>query len=154
MENGRKKVTGKEGKSPGKWLQRWHFQLTVLAMVLLLTGCGLSMGGEENRTALDFTVVENAEIPEELKKVMEAHKEEEMQIVFADNGSLYAVRGYGKQDTGGYSIAVDECSEGEEHIYIATTLIGPAQTEGLSADPSYPVIVLKMESRDKEVVFE
>lgn len=132
----------------------WRFPLVVLALVLLLTGCGLSLGREENRTALDFTVVDSAKIPEELKKVMEEHKEEEMQLVFADGANMYAVRGYGKQDTGGYSIAVDECTEGEEHIYIATTLIGPSQMEGLSQDPSYPVIVLKLESRDKEVIFE
>ena len=103
---------------------------------------------------MDFTVVKPEEIPDELKKVMEEHKEEEIQIVFEDKGSLYAVRGYGKQETGGYSISVDECLEGESKISIATTLIGPSQTEGLSKDPSFPVIVLKMESRDKEVEFQ
>lgn len=130
------------------------FQLTVLAMILLLTGCGLSLGGEEERRALDFTVVEPEKVPEALKKALEAHQQEELQIVFEDAGSLYAARGYGRQETGGYSIAVDECSEGESSIYIATTLIGPAQTQQLAKDPSYPVIVLKMEYRDKEVVFE
>ena len=123
-------------------------------LILLLAGCGLSLEKEEGRTALDFTVMNNEEIPSELKKIIEEKREEEMQLVFTDKESMYAVRGYGKQDTGGYSIAVDECTEGEKHIYIATTLIGPGQTEGLSKDPSYPVIVLKMENRDKEVVFE
>ena len=132
---------------------QWHFRMAALTLVLLLTGCSLSLE-EENRAALDFTVVDKEEIPAELKKVIEQHQEEEIQLVFVDKGSMYAVRGYGKQDTGGYSIAVDECTEGEKHIYIATTLIGPSQTEGLPEAPSYPVIVLKMESRDKEVVFE
>lgn len=128
--------------------------LPALGLCLLLAGCGL--GGETKKpgTELDFTVVKPEEIPEELKKVMEEHREEEIQIVFEDQGSLYAVRGYGKQETGGYSISVDECLESEDKIYIATTLIGPSQTEGLSKDPSFPVIVVKMESRDKEVEFQ
>lgn len=134
--------------------QRISFQLTVLLMVLLLSGCGMIMGGEETRVPMDFTVVEQEEIPEELKKLIEEHKTEEMQVVFEDNGFLYAVRGYGQQETGGYSIAVDECTESEEYIYIATTLIGPEQGENLSRDPSYPVIVVKMEGRDKEIIFE
>lgn len=121
---------------------------------LLLAGCGLGSDSDGTRTALDFTVVESDKVPQELKKVIEEHREEEIQIVFEDNGSMYVVRGYGKQNTGGYSIAVDECSEGEEYIHIATTLIGPSQTEGLSKDPSYPVIVLKLQSREKEVAFE
>ncbi len=126
----------------------------VLGLCLLLTGCGIGGETKGTGTELDFTVVKPEEIPDELKKVMEEHKEEEIQIVFEDKGSLYAVRGYGKQETGGYSISVDECLEGESKISIATTLIGPSQTEGLSKDPSFPVIVLKMESRDKEVEFQ
>ena len=123
-------------------------------LCLVLTGCGMFSGDDGARAGLDFTVVEADEVPAELKKVIEAHREEEIQIVFEDKGSLYVVRGYGKQNTGGYSIAVDECSEGEENIHVATTLIGPSQTEGLSKDPSYPVIVLKIQNRDKEVSFE
>lgn len=135
-------------------MQKISFQLTVLMLVFFLSGCGMIMGADETRTAMDFTVVEQEEIPEELKKLIEKHKTEEMQIVFEDNGFLYAVRGYGEQPTGGYSIAVDECAESEEYIYIATTLIGPDQTETLAEAPSYPVIVVKIESREKEIIFE
>lgn len=99
-------------------------------------------------------MVEQAELPEELNKLVEEHKAEEMQIVFEDNGFFYAVRGYGEQKTGGYSIAVDDCTEGEDYIYIATTLIGPDQAEDLPTDPSYPVVVVKMEKREKEIIFE
>ena len=131
-----------------------------LALVPLIILCMLGAGGcgldrqKEDRTALDFTVVSSEEVPGELAKVIDAHKEEEMQIAFSDQGSLYAVRGYGKQDTGGYSITVDECSEGEDQIYIVTTLTGPQQGEKISEEPSFPVIVIKMENREKEIVFE
>lgn len=136
--------------------QRWRFCLLVqlLALAVLLAGCGLISGTDKERSAMEFTVVEKSEIPEELQNVIREHQEEEVQIVFEDHGFLYAVRGYGKQETGGYSITVDECSEGETAVYLATTLIGPDQAETLLKDPSYPVIVVKMEKRDKEVVFE
>lgn len=127
--------------------------LPVLLCVLCLAA-GCSLGAGEERTPLDFTVVESGEVPEELAQVIEEHREEEMQIAFTDDGGLYVVRGYGKQDTGGYSIMVDECSEGEDSIYVATTLVGPSQTDKISQEPSYPVIVIKIENREKEVVFE
>ena len=126
----------------------------ITAVFLLLGGCGLGEDEDGARTALDFTVVEAKQVPEELKKVIEEHKAEEMQIVFVDQEDLYAVRGYGKQNTGGYSISVDECSEGENNIHLATTLIGPSPGGKISKDPSYPVIVVKLQNRDKEVEFE
>lgn len=143
---GKKKKRGTSG--------RIGLCLALLLVVLCFTaGCGLD-GGDGARMPMDFTVVEPEKVPKELAKVIEEHKQEEMQIAFTDQGSLYVVRGYGKQNTGGYSIAVDECSEGEKNVHVATTLIGPTQTEKISKEPSYPVIVIKMENRDKEVSFE
>mgnify|MGYP001864525320 FL=1 len=109
----------------------------LMAVLVLGTGCGQET--EENRTDIDFTVVEPEKVPEELAEIIQEHREEEMQLTFSDGGGLYAVRGYGKQDTGGYSITVDECAEGEEQIYVATTLLGPPQSQQVSKDPSYPV---------------
>ncbi|MDD2960432.1 MAG: protease complex subunit PrcB family protein [Lachnospiraceae bacterium] len=152
MEHLQKRKFSGEQRAPRSGMAR--LLAAVIPLTLLLTGCSLDLGGKENRTPLDFTVVETEEIPKELEKVIEEHKEGEIQVAYIDQGSLYVVRGYGKQATGGYSIAVDECSEGEENIYVATTLIGPSETEQQKSAPSYPVIVLKMENRDKEVVFE
>lgn len=145
-------------KGKGKWLkmqlQKMAFKMTVLSLVCILSGCGMIMEEGEERTKVEFTVVEQDEIPEEVKELIEEHKTEEMQIVFEDNGFFYGVRGYGQQETGGYSIAVDECTETEEYVYIATTLIGPEQVEALQKAPSYPVVVVKFEKREKEIIFE
>ena len=104
---------------------RYRGFLPVLMAVLVLgTGCGQET--EENRTDIDFTVVEPEKVPEELAEIIQEHREEEMQLTFSDGGGLYAVRGYGKQDTGGYSITVDECAEGEEQIYVAHNPAWPA----------------------------
>lgn len=146
------KRTGRQ-KGRRALLRPGWFVVVLLGMLCFAAGCSLT-GGDGTLTPMDFTVVEPDEVPAELAKVMEEHKSEEMKIVFKDKGSLYVVRGYGKQETGGYSIAVDGCTEGEKNIHVATTLIGPAQTDKISGEPSYPVIVLKMEDREKEVEFE
>ncbi len=144
----------KKGRKRDRKLLRpeWLF-LLFLGVLCFGAGCSLS-GRDGTRTPVEFTVVEPEQIPAELAKVIEEHKSEEMQIVFKDKESLYVVRGYGMQETGGYSIAVDECTEGEEKLHVATTLIGPSQADKISREPSYPVIVLKMEQREKEVEFE
>ena len=62
--------------------------------------------------------------------------------------------GYGKQPTGGYSISVTELYETENAVYVHTNLLGPSAEELKKESPSYPHIVIKMEKRDKAVVFE
>lgn len=141
-----------------KWLKKrlllMVFQMTVLSLTGILSGCGMILEEGEERTEVEFTVVKQEEIPEEVKNLIETHREEEMQIVYEDNGFFYGIRGYGQQETGGYSIAVDECTETADYVFIATTLIGPNQAETLQKAPSYPVVVVKFEKREKEIIFE
>ena len=53
----------------------------------------------------------------------------EIRMTFEDGDDLYLIRGYGEQKTGGYSIAVDACTEDEEKLYLTTRLIGPEDAE-------------------------
>ena len=66
---------------------------------------------------------------------------------------LNIAEGYGKQETSGYSIEVAEIYETENAIYVQTDLIGPSNDEKIVERPTYPYIVLKTESIDKNVVF-
>ena len=72
----------------------------------------------------------------------------------SDSGYLYLCVGYGKQDSGGYSITVDDLYASGEMIYLDTSLIGPKQAKELSKTPSYPYIVIKTPFEDKTVVFD
>ncbi|MFR8339749.1 MAG: protease complex subunit PrcB family protein [Eisenbergiella massiliensis] len=61
--------------------------------------------------------------------------------------------GYGKQESGGY-VTVNELYETDNAIYVNTNLLGPKAGSSPGTSPSYPYIVLKIEFRDKTVVFD
>lgn len=125
----------------------------LLALAAALCLCGCSREGQEQggRREIDFTVVEQEKLPQELRQIIEKNKKDEIRMTYVDEGELYLVRGYGEQKTGGYNISVVECTEDEAGIYLDTRLTGPSNQDNLSKDPSYPCLVVKMEARDKNV---
>ena len=86
--------------------------------------------------------------------MIEEKKKEPMKVTYADQGYLYAAVGYGKQETSGYSITVDECYETDNAICIHTSLLGPKKDEKVSEKASYPYLVIKTEAIDKVVEFD
>ena len=129
----------------------------LLALCLLtgwLTACTTSVQQSESQDDMEFTVVSEDRLPEELKEIVEGKKESAFKLTYADEGYLYICTGYGKQDSGGYSITVDSLYETENAIYVNTNLLGPKAGSASGNSPSYPYIVIKVEFRDKTVVFD
>lgn len=125
----------------------------VLLLSVLLSGCTM-LQSQKKVQDLEFTVVRPEEIPETLKEQVESKLEEKFTLTYRDNEYLYIARGYGQQETGGYCITVDQCYLSDNAVCVKTTLTGPQPGEEVSAAPSCPYIVLKLEQRDEEVVFE
>lgn len=67
---------------------------------------------------------------------------------------LYIVRGYGRQETTGYSIEVNECYETEHTVVVRTTLLGPQKKEKTHKKKTYPYIVIKIPYTDKQIIYE
>lgn len=122
--------------------------------VLLFTGCKITEDRAEKVKDIEFTVVPADEIPEELMQEINAGKDQVMKITYEDQGYLYIVAGYGKQPTGGYSVAVDELYLTMNAIYCNTSLLAPTPGEQVAQAVSYPFVVVKMEYLDKTVVFD
>ena len=125
--------------------------------VRLLSGCSITGVGNENPDKirdLEFTVIGDGDVPEELLKMIQEKKQDAFKLTYSDDQSLYIVSGYGVQETGGYSITVDDLYASGEMIYLDTSLIGPKQAKELSKTPSYPYIVIKTPFEDKTVVFD
>lgn len=128
--------------------------LAVIMLSISLFACGMEKTATKKLRDVEFTVIDQSEIPQELLSTMEEKKKEGFKLTYADENNLYLAVGYGEQKTGGYSIAVDECYLTENAIYFGTTLTGPEKGEKINQVSSYPCIVVKMESIDEPVVFE
>ena len=126
----------------------------VSIMAAMLSACGGETEKEENRNNLEFTVVSEDRLPDELKEILDQKKERAFKLTYADEGYLYICVGYGKQESGGYSVTVNELYETDNAIYVNTNLLGPKAGSSPGTSPSYPYIVLKIEFRDKTVVFD
>lgn len=118
-------------------------------------GCGKEKDSLEKIKDLEFTVTAEENIPEELLAAVNEKKAEGCKLTYQDGGFLYICMGYGQQETGGYSIAVNALYETENAVYFDTTLLGPEPGENSDKknSPSYPYVVVKTEFVDKPVVF-
>lgn len=127
--------------------------LAALVLALVLGGCVLRQG-QEKLQDLDYTVVKPEEIPQTLAEQIEEEKAAAFEFTYSDNEYLYIARGYGEQETGGYSIAVEECYLADNAICVRTALSGPQVGEQVHKEPSYPYIVIKTELREEKVIFQ
>lgn len=123
---------------------------------LMMTGCGKKKDPLEKIKDLEFTVVAEENIPEELLAAINEKKTEGFKVTYQDNGYVYICRGYGEQETGGYSISVNALYETENAVYFDTTLQGPkpGENEGKKTSKSYPYVVIKAEMTEKPIVFD
>ena len=126
----------------------------ILLFAALLCGCSMNSEERIKLRDLDFTILSEEMIPQELLKVIEERKAESFKLTYSDKENLYIVIGYGQQQTGGYSIAVNELYLTDNAIYINTSLLGPDAAEKSKQDPSWPYIVIKTELLEQTVIFE
>ncbi|TAH70887.1 MAG: protease complex subunit PrcB family protein [Anaerolineaceae bacterium] len=128
--------------------------LLIIFTVYGLVGCKKDESEIKKLKDLEFTVVEDADLPGELKEIIDEKKDKPFRLHYSNNDSLYIVVGYGKQNSGGYSIAVEELFLTDNAIYIDTNLIGPSQDDLVTQGVTYPYIAVKLEYMDKKIVFE
>ncbi len=128
--------------------------ILLAACMLFISGCTLMSEEKIKLRDLEFTVLGQEMIPEQLLPILEEKKASAFQITYTDNANLYICVGYGEQETGGYSIAVDELYLTDDNIVIDTSLLGPEPSDKENAQPSYPYIVVKTEYLEQTVTFE
>lgn len=129
--------------------------ITFTITMLLLSGCTSGSGDSERLRDLDFTVLGENEQPDTLKEIIGEKRTAPFQISYVLGGNLYIAVGYGEQESGGFSISVNELYETEDAIVIDTTLIGPGSAQNVTQVVTYPYIVIKTENiADKPIVFQ
>ena len=124
-----------------------------LLPLCMTAGCGTEKGEYTKTGDVEFTVVEEADVPKELSDVIKEKKSEPFKLTYLAEDALYLVQGYGEQPSGGYSIAVDELFTAKEGVCVKTTLIGPAADEKVTTAVTYPYIVIKLQKMEAEAHF-
>ena len=123
-----------------------------IVLMLSLVGCDLGIkfndlhqGAGEKVKDLEYTILSEERIPEELLPLLEERKEEAFEMTYSDNEFLYICIGYGRQEYSGHSIVVNDLFLGQNGILVDTSLIGPEAGEEKVNTVQFPVIVLKTE---------
>ncbi len=123
-------------------------------LVRVLTGCSVEREDHEKVRDLTFTVVGEADLPEELKDLITEKKAAPFRLTYSNDQGLYIAVGYGEQPTGGYSIEVDDLYLTDNAIVIDTELEGPERGEPTGTEKSYPYIVVLTEYLENPVIFQ
>lgn len=137
-----------------KWKRTVRLGTLLMFLVILVCGCGVEEKNGKKLKEMEFTVVSDQEVPEELKKIIQEKKKDEMKLTYLTDENLYIVRGYGQQKTGGYSIQVKDLYLTDSAVYLETELMGPGENDSVKKAKSYPYLVVKTEKTEDVVVFE
>lgn len=127
--------------------------LLVVLAGILLCGCISRQEEREKLRNLEYTVIEESKIPEELGQRIQKEKTPFM-LTFSDQGNLYIARGYGPQEKSGYSVEVTELYETENAVVIVTDLYGPEKGEETKDIVTYPYTVVQLQDTGKDVLFK
>ena len=128
--------------------------LTAVYMGVCLFGCGVEKTDESKVEDIDYCIVEENDIPKELMAKIQEKKAADLKMVFENDDFVYIVRGYGEQETGGYSIQITDVYLTKNAVVFRSNLVGPSKDQVKNVVPSYPYVVLKIQNMEKNVIFE
>lgn len=128
--------------------------LLLLLGSLVFNGCNVKIIPEEEvKKELPFVILGKEVIPKEVEKLIEEKKEEVIKLTYVDEEKRYIIIGYGKQNTGGYSICIEDFYATDNAIYVDTSLMPPERKIEKEQIPSYPVMVIQITEMALPVVF-
>lgn len=128
--------------------------LSIFLSSLFIFGCNIEEYDDTKINDLDFTVLAEENIPDQVRDIIESSKTENFRKTYSDQEFLYIIIGYGAQPTSSYSIAITDLYEGKNAIFVSSMLKGPSKTETVLEVETYPYIVLKLKPSDKTVIFK
>ncbi len=133
---------------------KMRYLTAVCLFCVFLAGCSVKKYDETKQNDVDFTVLSEEEIPEQVSEIIETSKTENFRKTYSDKDYLYIIIGYGAQPTSSYSIEIQGLYESSDALYITSMLKGPSRTEKVLEIETYPYIVVKVQHTDKAVVFQ
>ena len=134
--------------------QKGILTVFLLCACFLISGCITRIEKEQKQKDLEYILIDQEHLPEEMTEVLGQLKKKEFHFVYSDQGKTYLAEGYGACPTTGYSIQVNELYETEHTIYIHTSLMGPEVSEETKEITTFPYIVVEISETEKEVMFD
>lgn len=132
---------------------RGLLSMVILTAILVgFIGCEQKEETVTKLKELDYTVVEEGNVPEEFLAVINEKKLAPFRMSYLTNGYYYMAEGYGTQKSGGYSIRVKELYEADKGILFETELIGPGKDEAVTQLETHPYIVVKIKDIGQEML--
>ncbi|MCT4545156.1 MAG: protease complex subunit PrcB family protein [Vallitalea sp.] len=129
--------------------------LCCIIVMVIFTSCSKEEEHDDDKIRdLEFTVVEDKDVPEVIAQKIEESKMEPFKFSYNDGQYLYIIVGYGEQPTGGYSIQVKELYESEDYVVVLTELLGPSKDDTVTMSLSYPYVVIKTEDVSLPVYYK
>lgn len=137
-------------------MRQMKLRFCVLSVIacLCLVACGMEEISPQKIRDLEYTVLNEKQIPKELLDTITQKKGDVFKLTYEDEAYLYICQGYGEKPSAGYSISVKDAYVTSNAIYFSTNLIGPSENDIRKTQPSCPYIVIKTERQDLTVVFE
>lgn len=123
------------------------------AVLVTLSGCGEKAEELNKIKDLEYTVVEEGNVPEEMLKKINEQKLSPFTLTYLADGYLYIAEGYGTQKSGGYSIRVKELFQSDNAVVFESELLGPGKNEPVIQMETHPYIVVKIQDIELEVIF-
>jgi hypothetical protein len=133
--------------------QKVIFIAAIFILLIGLTGCKVERE-EQVGDSLDYTIIEQKDLPEILVMKIEEEKTESFKFSYSNGEYLYIAIGYGEQPYSDYSIQVEDVLKTSDNIIISTTLVGPSDDDVSVSKKSYPYIVVKTADLGMPVCFK
>ena len=139
-----------------RYVKRALLAATVLLLLMMVISCGEKQKPKRTYESMQdavYEIVSGSNVPHKVNEKIFKERDKGFGFSYRDNEGMYIAFGFGRQNTGGFSIQLAAVKENEDEILIEAKLIAPAPEEVVSTSPSYPYMILKMEDTEKNVEF-
>lgn len=126
-------------KMPGK-----KAVIGALLLVVLVAGCVFGCSKLKGDTSIEFTAVEEAELPAALlEEILPEYKQLERALACMVDEKVYVIATRGEKTTSGYTVAIDritleEDADGMKHMTVYAIFSDPESGELLTQELTYP----------------
>lgn len=140
------------GKMVGQRAARFFLPAAFL-LALLSGGCGLYRE-EAGGWPRSYEETAEEELPEALKERISGEREEPFLAAYGDGTWLYIAVGYGRQETGGYTVRVESLTETEHTLRIRASLTGPGSDAEAAGAAGAPFAAVRTAYTEKRIISE